>query len=393
MTIKLFARLLCLAVLLFLPYSLAMSAINTNAQMNFLVLTDIHFDPFIACYNSKQKPCPLITQLRAASPDQWSSILRNEDTTIPEYRHDTNYPLLSSSLAAAKKAVTVQQVQFVLVLGDFLGHEFRSYYKKYAQDKTYAGYQAFVKKTLVFLTRQIGLTFSDTDVYMIVGNNDSYKEDYYSDSHGLFFRDMAMLGSKLIKTKTNRSVMEHDFATDGYYAVDLPGHANLRLIMLNSVLFSTRAKGSHIDESAQQELNWLHTQLLKAKEKNQRVFIGMHIPEGIDVYALRRIRLFRLVDLWNDSFIERFQAELQQFAPQIIGVLAGHLHMDWFQVQQFNQINKIPFIEAPSISPIFGNNPKFKIYSYSPIIGDLSGLMTYYYPIHEAREYWIFTGN
>src|SRR5579871_5438950 len=112
------------------------SAINNNLA-NFLVLADIHFDPFVSCKNVK--PCPLIEKLRQANASEWPKLLAVYDDESPRYRQDTNYPLLISALSAAKRAANAQQAKFVLVLGDFLGHEYRTYYKKYSADKHMMG--------------------------------------------------------------------------------------------------------------------------------------------------------------------------------------------------------------------------------------------------------------
>src|SRR5262249_18614450 len=153
---------------------------------------------------------------------------------------DTDYHLLTSMLAMSARVVSTQKTMsqqaispvapFVLILGDFLAHDFRKHYRMYSLDKSAVGYQKFVKKTFVFLMNQITNTFPTTNVYVVVGNNDSYRNNYVIDLKGPFFKDMATLGSALIKDKNSRIEMRQQFAAAGYYALDVPSVPGLRLI-------------------------------------------------------------------------------------------------------------------------------------------------------------------
>lgn len=361
------------------------AATEQGKVAHFLVLSDIHFDPFITCYNQKKKPCPLLQQLQAAPASSWHAILFSNDKSVSQYKQDTNEELLTSALTAAKKVADVNHAQFVLILGDFLGHDFRRFYKKYAQDRSYANYQAFVRKTLEFINLELAKTFPTIDVYSLVGNNDSYRYDYYAEPNGAFFRETGSLWSRLIKNAANRSSMQSEFSQGGYYSVVVPEQPNLRIILLNTVLFSNKAKGKQVDGAAAQELSWLHNELQLAKEAHQRVIIAMHIPTGIDVYATLRIRLFTLIELWHKSYIEQFKKELKAYAPEIMAIFAGHLHSDWFQILTFDHSVEVPISGIPAVSPIFGNNPGFKIFSYSTETMQLRDFVTYYYPLNDKR--------
>lgn len=350
---------------------------NGDNAFHFLSLSDIHFDPFTACH--KISPCPLIIKLRQAPVSQWAGILEKYDTELPHYGQDTNHQLLSSTLTAAKQAAESEHAQFVLVLGDFLGHAFHKQYKQYAQDKSSVGYQAFTKKTLEYIADGLSRAFPTIDIYAVVGNNDSYRGDYHYDHSGRFFEDTSNTWSMLIKDKDNRSAMQRDFPTAGFYTINLPNQPQYKLIVLNSVLFSNNAKGKNVDQAANDQLNWLHRQLELAKTNHQKVFIAMHIPMGTDVFAAFRIRLFRLMELWKEPYTTRFQAELQQFSNLVAGIFAGHLHSDWFQTESYNQ-NDIPMTGTTAISPVYGNNPGFKIFSYGARF-QLKDFASYNFPL------------
>lgn len=355
-------------------------------KINFLALADVHFDPFISCENNK---CALIEKLRKNPVTEWPQLLAKYDVKPPQFHEDTNFTLLTSSLAAAKNAANDYKVQFVLMLGDSLGHEFRAKYLQYSGDDSIAGFQSFTRKTLSFMTQQLAAAFPTTDVYTIVGNNDSYQGDYLSTPDGSFFKDAAKLWASLIKNPANAFTMQTQFTHAGYYSILLPNAENIRLIALNSNLFSYKAKGRNIDKAANEELNWLHAQLQTARTHHENVFIAMHIPEGIDVYATLRMRLFRVMALWKLQYIQRFQTELSQFAPEIMGIFAGHLHMDWYQIITFNDAAEVPLLGVTSISPIFGNNPGFKVCSFSTDPVSLDDFVTYVYPINGSQTWGV----
>ena len=156
--------------------------------------------------------------------------------------------------------------------------------------------------------------------------------------------------------------MQQTFPFVGYYAVDVtPG---LRLLALDSVLFSNKVRGQALRYAAERELNWLHQQLLLARQQQQRVLIAMHIPPGKDLYLFSSIKLFRMLDLWQVQYEKRFNSELSEFAPQIAGILTGHLHMDSLHTLLKRDV-KINAISVPALSPIFGTQPAFSVLFYS----------------------------
>lgn len=321
----------------------------------FLGLADIHFDPFVNCDSSGGR-CPLIAKLKNASASEWPRLLAAAHIQASHRGQDTNYSLLQSALMKASKEAQKENAQFVIVLGDMLGHDYRNDYKAYSGDRSYAGYVSFANKTMAFLTNEFARVFPDKSVYMVVGNNDSYSGDYVTRPHEQFFQDTGAMWARLIKDPSNKASMQKTFSIAGYYAVQI--NPSLRLLVLNSVMFSHKALGRGSEQAAVVELAWLHKQLVAAKEKNERVLIAMHIPTNIDLYAMSRIYLFKLLDLWKSNYTKVFQADLKEFAPQIVGVMSGHIHFGWFHVNQ----DHVPLAGVPAISPIFGQAAKFKLY-------------------------------
>lgn len=344
---------------------------------SFVSVTDIHFNPFYSCH--KNKRCPLISKLAVAPAIEWPKILGQYDTQPPQYKEDTNYTLLKSTLQQLSQTDRGQHAQFVLALGDFLGHDYKKNYQYYTGDTSEKGVQSFIDKTMQFITSELAVTFPNMNVYMVVGNNDGYAEHYTSQA--VFYKNMAPIWSMLIQDKKNHEAMRKEFAQGGYYALDI--QKGLRLIVLNTTFFSSRGVG--MDQQAQRELNWLEKQLALLDNTPCKALIALHIPNLSRVSISRDIPVAAL-GLWKPRYVSQFLHLLKCSASHIMAVLPAHLHMDWAQLLHFNGVaNDIVISATPSISPVVGNNPGYKVYYYDPEQLVINDYLTYYYPLNEGK--------
>jgi sphingomyelin phosphodiesterase acid-like 3 len=371
MTIKQFINRGILLVLL------AVSPAIYASNANFMTVADIHFDPFTAC--AKTMPCPLIEELQNAPVSEWKTILEKADTAPPQYRQDSTYVLLNSTLNALQATAGKTHPQFIIVLGDSIAHRYLEKYHAYTVGKTQQDYQEFVHKTLTFVAGEFHKKFPTTDIYFSVGNNDSYNDDYKTLPGGVFFQDMAKVWGELINTPAPREQMQQDFSSAGYYTVDIPQQPKLRLIVLNTNLFSPHAENFPTETS--KEFDWLEQQLKQAYLQNQQVLIAMHIPVGIDVYASLKSSPFSIVEMWRPEYTGRFNTILQEYGNTISGILTAHTHCDSFQVIQTDNGSRIVISNTPSISPFNGNNPGFKVFSYDTESFALQDYATFYAPL------------
>lgn len=366
-----------------LSVSLGFAASDPSSRQ-FMTVSDIHFDPFTICDPSAA--CPLIDALRNAPSSQWNSILSREMKLLPHYGEDTNYLLLKSTMAELGKRARVVRPQFVLVLGDLIAHNYILKFKQYSSDKSQEAYEGFVRKTYEYLVMELNRAFPGVDVFAVVGNHETYQGSYMVDRNGAYYHDMNYVFARLIKNKRSKAELQNSFPVGGYYAINLPQQRNLKIIAVNSLIFSYRAQGAEVAKAADEELAWLHHELELAALRHQKVMIVDHIPDGVDVYSSLKTGKFDLVTLYKPEYTTRFEAEMQQFAPIIVGVLAGHFHTDWFQVLTYGN-DKVPVSGVPSISPLVGNNPGYKVYQYSSLTLQLENFQTYYYPLNNAS--WI----
>jgi len=345
---------------------------SPQTHEKFISLADIHFDPFAACKRAP-RPCAMLQKLRAADYKSWNVILASNGMPMSSYGEDTNYPLLQSTLMELKKINTNSNPQFVLILGDFLAHSFREKYNKYSSDTSSESYHQFVNKTLQFLTDQLHQTFPNVNVYPLLGNNDTLTNDYDVVPNGLFLHDAANAWSLLIKDKANRNAFLMTFPQNGYYAVTLPQQQ--KILMLDTVLFSSHTSNRVMTLAANNQMEWLKQQLALAKKQNRHVILACHIPVGVDIFTSFKLYFLFIKGFWQTSYSAEFQQLMQQYADIVIAILPAHIHMDAFQsIPDTN----IPVIFTPSISPIFGNNPGFKEFTYDPHTLSLDNYVTYY---------------
>lgn len=360
---------------------------SASTNFRFLSLSDIHFDPFITCYLIKTRPCPLIQQLMQAPASDWPAILQAKDTATPMYGLDTGTPLFLKSLAQAKAAAEKNQVAFVWVLGDFIGHDYRKYYRKFSLDKSSAGYDAFLNKTFTYVTRAIMQTFPTLDVYPMMGNNDTDTRNYQIPVSSAFLNNLASTWVPLMHSSTNQAQFNATFPEAGYYSVVPPALPSIKIIALNSVLFSHRSTRKAADVAARAELSWLQNELRSAQSQHQHVFIAMHIPAIVNVVLFGSDHPITLFTLWKPEYKASFLRLLNAYADEIAGVFAGHLHTTTFYRLTTSNGRLIPEMGTTSISPIFGNAPGFAVYEYQSNTGQADEGIHYDFPL--KTEGWL----
>lgn len=362
--------ILCSVLSLVLFHSLA----HASDDYHFIAVSDIHFDPFLACHQNTA--CPLIDKLTSAPVSQWDHLLNQYDHSLMNYGQDTNSSLLNAVLDKAGEVRKQYQPAFVILLGDMLAHHYRRHYRQFASPQNKGNYSLFVRKSMLYLAQKLSKTFPNMPLYFAVGNNDSYTGNYSVMVQGSFFNETSMLW---------QSTKQPSFQYAGYYAVETPG---LRMIVLNTNLFSKRVRGREVVTAAQQQLKWLQTELTEAQKNKQQVFILMHIPEGIDLYLTEKLRLFHLYSFWQSQYIAAYHRLIGSYANTIAAVYSGHLHTSWSGVVDVNKgaSTKLLAYGIPSISPFFGQNPSFQLFSC--VNNHQCSIQTTYSYILSGNPYW-----
>jgi sphingomyelin phosphodiesterase acid-like 3 len=212
-------------------------------------------------------------------------------------------------------------------------------------------------------------------VFYAPGNNDPRGGDYspYSDANCETPLDLARHNSGY-PAPNSTTIYNYD-AAYGYYSAS--AFDGLRVIGLNSVMFSARHQSEYDphcsfdtlnqEQESLKQLKWLRSELEAAKTANQKAYLIMHIPPGVDAY--------KGTGMWKQqAWVDSLLTFTDEYSSSISGVFFGHTHMD--EIRRLTRPSdpstfSAIAISAPGVSPIFKNNPGFrKVYinaDYEPI--------------------------
>jgi sphingomyelin phosphodiesterase acid-like 3 len=348
-------------------------------QGTFLVMSDIHFDPY---FDSS-----LVPQLSAAPVDQWESIFAGSALkTISGYGHDTNYPLFKSTLAEMARQ---GPYDYVLVSGDFISHHFKTIFKTLVPGADDQAYEDFVLKTMAYVSRSLEANFPKTPVYYCLGNNDSNYDDYAGVSPDSAF--LAGLSKEWTTLAADPAAVK-DFNQGGYYEVNFSPIPHHELVVLNDVFWSYKydpiwvlKHTSQIDADAhvmeQKELVWFKITLDAARAKGDKVILMTHMPPGIHSRnaSEHEDRSKAQKTFYVKPFLGNFLDIVATHRDVIDEEFCGHTHMDDFRVIQDGAGQPVMFTHVtPAVSPIHNNNPGFQVLLYNQQTGALKDMATYY---------------
>ncbi len=377
-------RLLCLVTMLVaLAGAGAAQTAKESSTGKFLIASDIHFNPMA--------DAALVLKLQAAEPSQWESILQHTSPdTFSPYGQDTNWWLLQSALNEMRK--TLPHPAFVMFTGDLLAHQFPQKYLHATHDEDPEHYRAFVLKTVEFLALELSKRFPGTKILVTPGNDDEDCGDYTVQAGGTFLSDTASVARGLAQGDDS---FTRDWKALGSYNVPHPAISGVRILALNTVFFSNLyhaasfANGCAVVSStaASDLFEWLQSTLAAARQANQKVWLMFHIPPGIDGYATTHKSggqsstgtscADSIVPMWVPTWTEKFDRLLESYHDIVLAGFAGHTHMDDFRLVNTAGVNQAFVLITPAISPIFEQNPAFRIVSFR-IDGSLADQSIYY---------------
>jgi sphingomyelin phosphodiesterase acid-like 3 len=358
-----------------------------NTAGNFLLMSDIHFDPFA--------DPKLVKSLIAAPVEKWESILESAShEPFALSGKDSNYSLMVSALSeAAKKG----PYDFAIITGDYLVHESRDLFEPIG-GKDEQAYEDFVTKTEIFVAREVQKQLAGTPVYFSLGNNDSECGDYMMAAHTTFLEAITHEWRTLDASPDAQKTM----ADAGYYAIAHPTLPHTELIVLNDIYWSNRYTSDSChsqpnDQAGEKEMTWLKDQLSQAKSGNQKVILVMHIPPQGDINGIFKELVKggkkkkaaqkkggkidkKSGDLfWGDQYEAGFVQLMKDFSDTVEVSYAGHTHMDDFRILKDDQGNAVLVTHiCPAVSPIRFNNPGFQVMEYDKTTGDIRDMATFY---------------
>jgi sphingomyelin phosphodiesterase acid-like 3 len=344
----------------------------------FFTISDLHFNPY---YDTT-----LTIKLARTPVQEWKAVF--ESSAIKNYGAygaDCNFLLMNSAFAEMQK--TNSKPDFIVITGDFLGHNFESNFTQYTGITNADSMHLFITKTIQFIALEIQQNFPGIPVYPVIGNNDEFCGDYMSQPNDPFLSMFANTWKPFLDSTKGENTFSQTVPQGGYYAASLPGFPDHIIIGLNTIFFSPKDTSTcqQPDTTAgQTELNWLSQTLAACRKEKNKVWFTCHIPPGADVYSSlkhqddekeceKHVKM-----MWKPQYSEQFLALEEQYSDVIVAGLAGHTHMDDFRLLQDASGKPVSFFHInPSISPIFSNNPGFQLFSYDVASMQLLNYTTY----------------
>ncbi len=265
------------------------------------------------------------------------------------FRFDSNVELFESALAQMKRAVPDPSV--VLLPGDFFVHHFAERARRGAGGETpdRAGI-----RTMQQIASAFRRTFPQAQFALAMGNNDAPCGDYHSVDGSAFLKSVARIWLPLVDRRNAAPAFAAVFARDGHYTLELPVRG-LRLIVVNSVLFSQEYRGNcgSSGGAASHELSWLQATLRRTPPGTRNV-VMMHIPPGFDPFSTQYVHGLVAWPFLRSPYNGMLVDALSERSDHIAFAVVGHTHRFDFRLA-----GNVPMLVLGSLSPVYGNNPAF----------------------------------
>jgi sphingomyelin phosphodiesterase acid-like 3 len=345
-------------------------------QGNFLIVSDIHFDPLA--------DDSIAGKLAAAGPDDWKTIFASSKAHgLGSYGQDTGYPLLASALDAMR--ATSARPDFITIPGDFLAHGLREKFRasKTISDRSDTAYLQFLAKSMEFMARMFDERFPEAPIILTLGNNDNPRGNYDVKPGEPFLGLMAKAWQRNVSKGGSAGSFGDGFPAMGHYDMPHPKVNGGRFVVSNAT-FMTAGYGKLYpankggDRAGKAELAWLEKTLEGARKNGEKVWLVYHEPNGADERRSVASGCAKgPVPIWQKKFDTAFRALLKKYAKTVEVIFAGHTHRDEFRLISDGGPPFAAVHVAPSVSPSSNSNPAFKLYTYQPESGDILDSTTY----------------
>jgi sphingomyelin phosphodiesterase acid-like 3 len=314
----------------------------------FAIISDIHFNPF-------------------APP---------KDQATSRIGEDTNQALLTSGLATFARAMA--NADFAIVPGDLLAHGFNAKTAgALGVDPSSPAVDDIAAKTTLFVAGALAEALGGKPAFVALGNEDSKCGDYKVEPGGPYLAATREAVRRLVGAERLEADFAETWAAAGYYAARHPTVANGLIIVLNDVMWSPHYQdtcGANGLAAAETMMSWLREKLARQRVAGVRVWLVHHIPWGIDAYSTLNAKAAscpaKVVPFLKEAFASELRALLMEYREVIQASFSGHTHFDDYRLL-IDARGAVVGLDkmTPALSPIFGQNPGFQVFTYDKQAG------------------------
>eukprot|EP01104_Vermistella_antarctica_P013191 TRINITY_DN3961_c0_g5_i1.p1 TRINITY_DN3961_c0_g5~~TRINITY_DN3961_c0_g5_i1.p1 ORF type:complete len:651 (-),score=127.71 TRINITY_DN3961_c0_g5_i1:55-1914(-) len=277
--------------------------------------------------------------------------------TFGQYGCDAPLPLFTAALSAMVS--TEPNPDFILMTGDWAAHHFPN------SNDTLA---AIANATALLMQNYP----DNVTILPSIGNNDLVDDYTLPVNDTSWFQSLLEIWGPLFDEKQT-----NDFANGGYYSAR--PRNGLRIIVLNTVYYSTRHTPPSGEADPRGQFDWLTKELKKAAVENEAVYIAGHIPPTTVLY--------QNTTLWNDTYAETYFEIIANYGRPIKGQMFGHTHSDEFRVITSPTTGELvsAMLIAGAISPVTIENPTFRVMMYNTSTMGLLDYDEYFADLDESN--------
>ncbi|KAF1931049.1 Endopolyphosphatase [Didymella exigua CBS 183.55] len=285
----------------------------------FLHITDFHPDPFYKTYSST-------TAEAACHRQRGPAGIYGAETS----GCDSPFSLVNETFRWIKENVR-DDIDFVIWTGDSARHD---------NDEKHARTQKQIISQNEFLVEKFGEVFgvSDedrrgTNEYVIpivptFGNNDIMPHNIFLEGPNKWTMKYLDIWRSFIP-----EAQRHQFQQGGWFSVEVIP-AKLAVVSLNTIYFFTSNSGvdgcANKHEPGYQHMEWLRIQLRIMRERGVKAILMGHVPPArVDSK-----------ESWDETCWQKYTLWVQQYRDVIVGSLYGHMNIDHFMLQDFDQIDE-----------------------------------------------------
>ena len=130
-------------------------------------------------------------------------------------------------------------------------------------------------------------------------------------------------------------------------------------------------------------LGWLRDRLARQRAAGGRIWMVHHVPWGIDAYSTIDAKASscpaKVASFLKEPFASEFLALLVEHRDMLQASFSGHTHYDDYRVLIDARGTVVGADKvSPAISPVFGQNPGFQLFTYDRSSGAPSDFSTWY---------------
>lgn len=161
-----------------------------------------------------------------------------------------------------------------------------------------------------------------------------------------------------------------DYSYGGYFASDF---GRVRIINLQTLIYSQwHTPAEPVPDDPFGQLAWLRSELEAAVKQSRPVWIAGHIPPGTETFSY--------TSLWRPKYVQAYLDIVQdpRLGRTIAGQFFGHCHAEEVRILPKAPADAGPVLIMGAASPIFHNNPSFRLVEYDRHSGRILNVKVYF---------------